>query len=128
MAVAFNMSILIIDGYKSMLRVIQNLSKQNGFANLGAASDGVFGLKMLPKKEYDLLISDWNMQPMAGIELCKEMRSDEVERSIPLVMVIAVGKAGDRIMAKKAGVNNYVLNLFYTLTLNENIAVAIDDF
>ena len=61
MAVAFNMSILIIDGYKSMLRVIQNLSKQNGFANLGAASDGGFGLKMLPKKEYDLLISDWNM-------------------------------------------------------------------
>ena len=55
------MLIFIIDGYKSMLRVIQNLSKQNGFANLGAASDGGFGLKMLPKKEYDLLISDWNM-------------------------------------------------------------------
>ena len=65
---------------------------------------------------------------MASIELCKEMRSDEVVRSIPLVMLIAVGKVEDRIMAKKAGVNNYVLNLFYTLTLNENIAVAIDDF
>ena len=65
---------------------------------------------------------------MAGIELCKEMRSDEVERSIPLVMVIAVGKAGDRIMAKKAGVNNYILNLSYKLTLNENLAVAINDF
>ncbi|MFL2687057.1 MAG: response regulator [Alphaproteobacteria bacterium] len=102
MAVALNMLIFIIDGYKSMLRVIQNLSKQNGFANLGAASDGVFGLKMLPKKEYDLLISDWNMQPMAGIELCKEMRSDEIVRSIPLVMVIAVGKAKDLIMAKKS--------------------------
>ena len=61
MAVAFNMSILIIDGYKSMLRVIQNLSKQNGFADLGAVSDEVFGLRRLPKKEYDLLISDWNM-------------------------------------------------------------------
>ena len=65
---------------------------------------------------------------MASIELCKEMRSDEVVRSIPLVMLIAVGKVEDRIMAKKAGVNNYVLNLFYTLTFNENIAVAIDDF
>ena len=60
-AVAFNMSILIIDGYKSMLRVIQYLSKQNGFADLGEVSDGVFGLRRLPKKEYDLLISDWNM-------------------------------------------------------------------
>ena len=60
-AVAFNMSILIIDGYKSMLRVIQYLSKQNGFADLGAVSDEVFGLRRLPKKEYDLLISDWNM-------------------------------------------------------------------
>ena len=61
MAVAFNMSILIIAGYKSMLRIIHNLPKQNGLVDLGEASDGVFGLRKLRQKKYDLLISVWNM-------------------------------------------------------------------
>jgi len=125
-AVAFNMSIFIIDGYKSMLRIIHNLSKQNGFADLGEASDGVFGLKTLRQKKYDLLISVWNMSPMAGIELRKEGRLDEVGRSVPLLMVIAESKSENLIMAKKSGVNNYILNLFNALTFCNNITVEID--
>jgi CheY-like chemotaxis protein len=65
---------------------------------------------------------------MTGIELCNEVRSAEVVRSIPLVMVIAVSKAEDLIMAKKTGANNYISNLNNALTLNENLTVAIDDF
>ena len=77
MAVNMSMEVLIIDDYKTMLRIIRNLLKQLGFNNVDEAADGSEALGKLRQKKYDLIISDWNMEPMTGYELLKEVRSDD---------------------------------------------------
>ena len=74
MAVDKNMPILIVDDYKTMLRIIRNLLKQIGFDNVEEATDGTQALQKLREKKFELVISDWNMEPMTGIELLREVR------------------------------------------------------
>ncbi|VAV89927.1 Chemotaxis regulator - transmits chemoreceptor signals to flagellar motor components CheY, partial [hydrothermal vent metagenome] len=78
MAVDKAMSILIVDDYKTMLRIIRNLLKQLGFNNVDEASDGSEALNKMRSKSYGIIISDWNMEPMTGYELLKEVRSDDI--------------------------------------------------
>ena len=83
--------VLIVDDYKTMLRIIRNLLKQLGFENIEEASDGNQALKKLRDKRYGLVISDWNMRPMTGMELLRQVRSDAVtERKDPLTFVYHV--------------------------------------
>lgn len=128
MAVDKAMSILIVDDYKTMLRIIRNLLKQLGFNNVDEASDGAEALNKLRSKSYHLIVSDWNMEPMTGYELLKEVRSDEMLKKTPFIMVTAESKTDNVIAAKKAGVNNYIVKPFNAATLKQKLASVLGDF
>jgi two-component system, chemotaxis family, chemotaxis protein CheY len=121
MALNTAMPVLIVDDYSTMLRIIRNLLKQIGFEDVDEASDGSQALGKMKEKEYGLVISDWNMEPMTGIELLKEVRADDRLNRTPFIMVTAESKTENVILAKKAGVNNYIVKPFNAQTLKSKI-------
>ena len=122
MAVKKNMPILIVDDYKTMLRIVRNLLKQIGFDNVDEATDGSAALAKLKEKDYELIISDWNMEPMTGLQLLKEVRSSDRLKSTPFIMITAESKPENVVEAKKAGVNNYIVKPFNAETLKSKLA------
>lgn len=125
MAVDFSMPILIVDDYKTMLRIVHNLLKQIGFENIDEATDGSMALSKMRRKKYGLVISDWNMEPMTGYELLKEVRADAELKATPFIMVTAESKTDNVIAAKKAGVNNYIVKPFNAATLKQKIEAVL---
>jgi two-component system chemotaxis response regulator CheY len=121
MAVDHSMPVLVVDDYKTMIRIIRNLLKQLGFANVDEAGDGSAALDMMRQKQYGLVISDWNMEPMTGYELLREVRADDRLSTTPFIMVTAESKTENVIAAKKAGVNNYIVKPFNAATLKSKI-------
>jgi two-component system chemotaxis response regulator CheY len=121
MAVDHSMPVLIVDDYKTMIRIIRNLLKQLGFGNVDEAGDGTAALNMMRQKDYGLIISDWNMEPMTGYELLREVRADGRLSRTPFIMVTAESKTENVIAAKKAGVNNYIVKPFNAATLKSKI-------
>ena len=121
MALDPSMPVLVVDDYKTMIRIIRNLLKQLGFANVDEASDGTSALSMMREKDYGLIISDWNMEPMTGYELLREVRADDRLSRTPFIMVTAESKTDNVIAAKKAGVNNYIVKPFNAATLKSKI-------
>lgn len=117
MAVPKQMPILIVDDYKTMLRIVRNLLKTLGFENVDEATDGTMALQMIAVKQYGLIISDWNMEPMSGYELLKNVRGAEKTRTLPFIMVTAESKTENVIAAKQAGVSNYIVKPFNAETL-----------
>ncbi len=109
MSVDLNMQVLIVDDYKTMLRIIRNLLKQLGFNNVDEATDGSMALQKLRDKDYGMVISDWNMEPMTGIQLLREVRADSRLKNLPFIMITAESKTENVIAAKEAGVNNYIV-------------------
>ena len=128
MAVDTTMSVLIVDDYKTMLGIIRNLLKQIGFENVDDAADGAEALEKLRNKEYGLVISDWNMEPMTGFELLKEVRADDKMRKTPFIMVTAESKTDNVVAAKQAGVDNYIVKPFNAETLKSKLAAVLEDF
>lgn len=128
MAVDKNMSVLIVDDYKTMLRIVRNLLKQLGFNNVDEATDGSQALEKARAKSYGLIISDWNMEPMTGYELLKEVRADNQLKNTPFIMVTAESKTDNVIAAKKAGVNNYIVKPFNAATLQTKIQAVLGEF
>lgn len=128
MAVDKDMRVLIVDDYKTMLRIISNLLKQIGFTNIDEASDGATALQMLREADYGLIISDWNMEPMTGLQLLKEVRADETLKSIPFIMVTAESKTENVVAAKQAGVNNYIVKPFNAETLKRKLIAVLGEF
>ena len=121
MALDHTMPVLIVDDYKTMLRIVRNLLKQIGFEDVDEAADGSEALGKMRDKRYGLVISDWNMEPMTGYELLKEVRGDEKLARTPFIMVTAESKTENVIAAKKAGVNNYIVKPFNAQTLKSKI-------
>ncbi|CAA7624142.1 MULTISPECIES: response regulator [Magnetospirillum] len=128
MAVDKNMNVLIVDDYKTMLRIIRNLLKQLGFNNVDEATDGSMALQMLRVGNYGLIISDWNMEPMTGLQLLREVRADPKLKAIPFIMVTAESKSENVIAAKEAGVSNYIVKPFNAETLKTKMVSVIGDF
>lgn len=118
--------VLIVDDYKTMLRVIRGLLAQNGFKNVDEASDGQMALSMIKEKKYDLIISDWNMEPMTGLDLLKSVRA--ASNPVPFIMVTAESKTENILAAKGAGVNNYIVKPFSAETLKAKIASVMGAF
>jgi len=116
-----NMNVLIVDDYKTMLRIIRNLLNQIGFNNIDEATDGTMALAKLKEKSYDLVISDWNMEPMSGMELLKQVRVDEKYKNVPFIMITAESKTENVIAARQAGVSNYIVKPFNADTLRTKI-------
>jgi len=128
MGIDRNMRILVVDDYKTMLRIIRNLLKQINFSNIEDAMDGSSALQKLREKEFGLIISDWNMEPMTGIELLKEVRADEKLKKIPFIMITAESKTENVIVAKQAGVSNYIVKPFNAETLKTKLVSVFGDF
>ena len=128
MAVNLSMDVLVVDDYKTMVRIIRNLLKQLGFENIDEAADGKEALAKMKAKKYGLVISDWNMEPMTGYELLREVRADDKLKPTPFIMVTAESKTENVIAAKKAGVNNYIVKPFNAATLKGKIAAVLGDF
>jgi two-component system chemotaxis response regulator CheY len=127
MAIDQSMPILVVDDYNTMIRIIRNLLRQLGFEDVDDASDGSAALAKMRGKHYGLVISDWNMEPMTGYELLKEVRSDPALTKTPFIMVTAESKTENVIAAKKAGVNNYIVKPFNAQTLKTKIEAVFAD-
>ena len=121
MAIDMSMPVLVVDDYNTMIRIIRNLLKQLGFEDVDDASDGSAALAKMREKRYGLVISDWNMEPMTGYELLKQVRSDPELQETPFIMVTAESKTENVIAAKQAGVNNYIVKPFNADTLKTKI-------
>ena len=128
MAVNKEMAILVVDDYKTMLRIIRNLLKQLDFNNVDDVTDGAQALQKLREKEYGLVISDWNMEPMTGLELVREVRSDKKLKGLPFIMVTAESKTENVVAAKEAGVSNYIVKPFNAETLKQKMVSVLGDF
>ncbi|HEU5047309.1 MAG TPA: response regulator [Rickettsiales bacterium] len=128
MAVDKNMPILIVDDNKTMLRIVRNLLSQVGFTNVDEATDGGMALSKMRTKTYSLVISDWNMEPMTGLELLKNVRADDKMKGTPFIMVTAESKTENIIAAKEAGVNNYIVKPFSAETLKSKLVSVVGQF
>jgi two-component system chemotaxis response regulator CheY len=128
MAVNMNMAILIVDDYKTMLRIIKNLLAQLGFNNVEEATSGAMALGKLKEKKFDLVISDWNMDPMTGYDLLKSVRGDVELKALPFILITAESKTENVIAAKEAGVNNYIVKPFNAETLKSKLITVLGEF
>ncbi len=128
-AVNKNINVLIVDDYTTMLRIIKNLLKQLGFNNVDEATDGSMALEKIKAKEYGLVISDWNMEPMTGLELLKQVRGSTADfKNVPFIMITAESKTENVVAAKQAGVNNYIVKPFNAETLKTKISAVLGEF
>ena len=121
MPVNLSMPVLVVDDYNTMVRIIRNLLKQLGFEDVDDAADGASALAKMRAKKYGLVISDWNMEPMTGLQLLQEGRADSKLKPLPFIMVTAESKTENVVAAKQAGVSNYIIKPFNADTLKKKI-------
>jgi two-component system chemotaxis response regulator CheY len=110
-----------------MLKILENFLRQFGFKNIDEATDGTKALEKMKEKKYDLVLSDWNMEPMTGYELLQQVRASDKLKATPFIMVTAESKTENVIAAKKAGVNNYIVKPFNAETLKGKLVNALDN-
>jgi two-component system chemotaxis response regulator CheY len=115
------MKILVVDDFSTMRRIIKNLLKDLGFANIQEADDGNTALPMLQQGDFDFVVTDWNMPGMQGIDLLRAIRADANLKHIPVLMVTAEAKKEQIVAAAQAGVNGYVIKPFTAATLKEKL-------
>lgn len=128
MAFDRSLPILIVDDYRTMLRIIRNLLKQVGFENVEEATDGTMALQKLRDKDYSLVISDWNMEPMSGLELLKEVRADNLLNKVPFIMITAESQSENVVAAKRAGVSSYIIKPFNAEILKAKLVSVVGAF
>ena len=127
MPVDKNMQVLVVDDYKAMTRIIRSLIMALDFKNVDEATCGPSALEMIRNKTYGLVLSDWNMQPMTGLELLRHVRADERTRSLPFVMVTAESRAENVVEARKAGANNYIIKPFTQAVLRQKLTSVLGE-
>ena len=117
------MKILIVDDSSTMRRIIGNVIMQLGFTrdNFEEAEDGVKAWKLLSETHYDVILTDWNMPNMNGLELVKKIRSEGTHQKTPIIMITTEGGKREVIIALKAGVNNYIVKPFNAEVLKEKL-------
>ncbi|MEZ0260383.1 MAG: response regulator [Alphaproteobacteria bacterium] len=126
MVVDKNMSILVVDDFQTMTQLMRYLLLSLGFKNVDEARDGRSALAKMAEKQYNLVISDWNMQPMSGIDFLKYLRAHG--NSVPFILVTAENKTENVIEAKQAGVNNYIIKPYNAVTLKSKLVSVLGDF
>ncbi|MDO8317818.1 chemotaxis response regulator CheY [Rhodoferax sp.] len=116
-----NIKILVVDDFPTMRRIVRNLLKELGFANVDEAEDGAIGLEKVRGGKYSFVVSDWNMPNMDGLEMLRAIRADPVLAKLPVLMVTAEAKKENIIAAAQAGASGYVVKPFTAVTLEEKI-------
>jgi len=127
MAVDKDMNVLVVDDYKTMVRIVRSLMLQLGFANVDDAGDGATALEMIQRKKYGLILSDWNMTPMTGYELLKLVRANPATVQTPFVMVTAEAKTENVVAARQAGANNYIIKPFTLAVLKQKLTMVFGE-
>jgi two-component system, chemotaxis family, chemotaxis protein CheY len=121
MAVDKSTPILVVDDYRTMVRIVRNLLQQLGFDNVDDASDGASALAKLRAKRFGLVISDWAMEPMSGLELLQAVRADPDLKTLPFIMITAENRKERVARAEEAGANGYIVKPFSAEALSERI-------
>ncbi|BCL75830.1 response regulator [Jeongeupia sp. HS-3] len=116
-----NLRILVVDDFSTMRRIVRNLLKELGFANVEEAEDGQIALQKLKNTTYDFIVTDWNMPNMTGIELLRAVRADPQLKHLPVLMVTAEAKKENIIEAATAGASGYIVKPFTAATLDEKL-------
>ena len=119
------MRVLAVDDSATMRRIIKNQLKQSGVEEVDEAGNGREALALLSHGQYDLLITDWNMPEMCGLDLVLEVRKTEPIKKIPILMITTVSAKDDIVNALKAGVNNYVVKPFDAATLKAKVSQLV---
>ena len=122
MAIDKNMKILVVDDFSTMRRIVKNILRQLNFNNIVEADDGSTALDILQKDKIDMVVSDWNMPKMNGLDFLKQVRAAEQTKDIPFLMVTAEAQKENIIEAVKAKVSNYIVKPFTAATLGEKLA------
>jgi two-component system chemotaxis response regulator CheY len=116
-----SIKVMIVDDFATMRRILKNILKQIGFTNIIEADDGATALEELKKNKADLIISDWNMPKMTGLDLLKTVRADDSLKHIPFLMVTAESQKQNVLDAVQAGVSNYVVKPFTAEQITEKL-------
>ena len=118
-----NMKILVVDDFSTMRRIVRNLLVELGFSNplIQEADDGENALVMLRTMPFDLVVTDWNMPNMTGIDLLRAIRAEAALKGLPVLMVTAENNRDQIIAAAQAGVNGYIVKPFTAVTLKEKL-------
>ena len=128
MAVDLDMPVLVVDDFPTMVRIISKLLRQLGFSNIDSAADGSQAFQLMGQRDYGLVISDWIMETVTGLDLVKAVRSDEKLSDTPFIMVTAESKPENVIVAKLAGVNSYIVKPFNADTLKMKLSGVLGKF
>lgn len=116
-----NIKILVVDDFATMRRIVKNILTQLGYPNIIEADDGTTAMEILQKEKIDLIISDWNMPKMTGLDLLKKIRENAEIASTPFIMVTAEAQQDNIVLAVKAKVSQYIVKPFTADTLNEKL-------
>lgn len=117
------MKILVVDDFSTMRRIVRNLLVELGFSNplIQEADDGEGAIAMLRTQPFDLVVTDWNMPNMTGIDLLRAIRAEASLKGLPVLMVTAENNRDQIIAAAQAGVNGYIVKPFTAITLQEKL-------
>jgi two-component system chemotaxis response regulator CheY len=118
------LQVLVVDDFATMRKIIRSALKQIGYEKIFEADDGTTALPILHEETIDLVVTDWNMSRMSGLELLQKIRANPKNQHIPVVMVTAEGHKDNIVAAVKAGVDNYIVKPFKTDVLKEKIEQA----
>ena len=121
MAADPNMKILVVDDFATMRRIVKNILTQLCFKNIIEADDGTTALNVLKSEKIGLIVSDWNMPKMTGLDLLKAVRADASMANTPFIMVTAEAQQDNIILAVKAKVSQYIVKPFTAETLSEKL-------
>jgi len=116
-----NIRILIVDDFSTMRRIVKNLLHDLGYANTAEADDGKTAWAALQTGHFDLVVTDWNMPGMTGLDLLKNVRADARMATLKVLMVTAEAQRDQIIEAAKCGVNGYIIKPFTAVTLKEKL-------
>jgi two-component system chemotaxis response regulator CheY len=116
-----SLKFLVVDDFSTMRRIVKNLLQELGYSDITEADDGNTALPLLKGGVFDILITDWNMPGMPGLELLKAVRADERLAKLPVLMLTAEAKREQIIEAAQAGVSGYVIKPFTAITLKEKL-------
>ncbi|MDF1734078.1 MAG: response regulator [Minwuia sp.] len=120
--------VLIVDDYRDIVRLMTNLLRELGFSDIDGEANGARALRRLRSRDYALVLCDWNMTPMTGLQLLKEVRADEQLRKLPFIMVTGVNGAEHVQAAREAGVSNYIVKPFNVQAVHDRIEATVGRF
>lgn len=127
MEINTEMKVLVVDDHQTMRRIVKNLLEELNIRNIEEAIDGSEALQKLAAERFDLILSDWNMMPMTGLQLLQFVRNDSnyQHQNVPFIMITGESKVENVVEAKKAGVDNYIMKPFNAETLKSKMIAAI---